>query len=72
MWFLYFCRKTEKPVSADCAGGPLESWCLLLLPWNAEVRRHARRMMMVMMTMVDANWHLCHHLRMQAGGMSNA
>jgi hypothetical protein len=27
--------------------------------------------MMVVMTMVDANWHLSHHLRMQAGGMSN-
>jgi hypothetical protein len=29
-------------------------------------------MMMVVMTMVDANWHLSHNLRMQARGLSNA
>jgi hypothetical protein len=43
---------------------------LLGLPWNAKVRRHARHVMMVVMTMVDANWHLSHNHRMQAGGVS--
>jgi hypothetical protein len=28
--------------------------------------------MMVVMTMMDVNLHLCHNLRMQAGGVSTA
>jgi hypothetical protein len=48
-------RKTEKPVSAWCAGGLFSILVLRGLPWNAKVRRHARHVMMVVMTMMDAN-----------------
>jgi hypothetical protein len=49
--------KCESP-SALGAGGLLESWGLAVLAWDAKVRRHARHMMMVVMTMMDADLHL--------------
>jgi hypothetical protein len=48
-------RKIQKPVSALCAGGLFQSWWVFLLTWDAKVRRHTRRVMMVVMAMVDAN-----------------
>jgi len=56
---LQSCRKIEKPVSA---GRRRAFWILLVRflgqPGSAEVRRHARHVMMVVMTMMDANLHL--------------
>jgi hypothetical protein len=51
--------QNEKPASALGAGGLFVNpggW--LLLTWDAEVRRHARHVMMVVMTMMGANLHL--------------
>jgi hypothetical protein len=47
--------KSKSPSALGAPAGFSQSWFLLGLPWNAKVRRHARHVMMVVMTMMDAN-----------------
>jgi len=62
-----------KSPSALGAGGLLQSWVVFLLTLasnqDAEVRWHTRRVMMVVMAMVDANWHLLLTLPGRARGV---
>jgi hypothetical protein len=51
--------KLKSPSALSARAGLFSNPGILLrLPWNAEVRRHARHVMMVVMTMVGANLHL--------------
>lgn len=58
IFILQFLLKIEKPASAAAPAGFWNPEGLLLLTWDAEVRRHARHVMMVVMTMMGANLHL--------------
>jgi hypothetical protein len=53
--FRYLGRKTKNPSALIAPAGLFSNPGIALLPWNAEARRHARHVMMVVMTMVEAN-----------------
>jgi hypothetical protein len=52
---IFLAGKLKSPSALGAPAGFSQSWFLPGLPWNAKVRRHARHVMMVVMTMVDAN-----------------
>jgi hypothetical protein len=48
-------EKFKSPSALSAPAGSFNPGGLLLLTWDAKVRRHTRRVMMVVMAMVDAN-----------------